>query len=175
LAKVLLPLGQPVIVLITLLFPKVGICKWISNGKTKISNEGYLFVKSSRAGCLLKDNYWKDFKMSFEMMFKFDDKFKKQKLFGLIFRAEDLDNYFMKQAHFFKAKCRIGLTHPPARQKEYNYGVEDGADAFAAGVPTMFFTSCMANSPTFGGGVGVIEPTAMPIDAAVLPAFACWR
>jgi arginase family enzyme len=35
----------------------------------------------------------------------------------------------MKQAHFFKAKCRIGLTHPPARQKEYNYGVEDGADA----------------------------------------------
>lgn len=35
----------------------------------------------------------------------------------------------MKQAHFFKAKCRIGLTHPPARQKEYNYGVEDGANA----------------------------------------------
>lgn len=35
----------------------------------------------------------------------------------------------MKKPHFFKAKCRIGLTHPPARQKEFNYGVEDGADA----------------------------------------------
>jgi arginase family enzyme len=35
----------------------------------------------------------------------------------------------MKTPHFFKAKCRIGLTHPPARQKEYNYGVEDGPEA----------------------------------------------
>lgn len=35
----------------------------------------------------------------------------------------------MSTPHFFKAKCRIGLTHPPARQKEFNYGVEDGADA----------------------------------------------
>ncbi len=35
----------------------------------------------------------------------------------------------MKTPHFFKAKSRIGLTHPPARQKEFNYGVEDGADA----------------------------------------------
>ena len=69
--------------------------KWISNGKTEISDEGYLFVKSSRAGCLLKGNYWKDFKMSFEAKFKSDDKFGNQKRFGLIFRAEDLDNYFM--------------------------------------------------------------------------------
>lgn len=35
----------------------------------------------------------------------------------------------MKIPHFFKAKCRIGLTHPPARQKEFNYGVEEGPDA----------------------------------------------
>lgn len=69
--------------------------RWISNGKTEISDEGYIFVKSSRAGCLLKDNYWKDFKMSFEVKFKSDDKFGDQKRFGLIFRAEDLDNYFM--------------------------------------------------------------------------------
>lgn len=34
-----------------------------------------------------------------------------------------------KTPHFFKAKSRIGLTHPPARQKEFNYGVEDGADS----------------------------------------------
>lgn len=69
--------------------------KWISNGKTEISDEGYLFVKSSRAGCLLKDSYWKDFKMSFEAKFKSDDKGGDEKRFGLIFRAEDLDNYFM--------------------------------------------------------------------------------
>lgn len=41
-----------------------------------------------------------------------------------------MDNFsLMRMPHFFKAKSRIGLTHPPARQKEFNYGVEDGADA----------------------------------------------
>ncbi len=56
----------------------------------------------------------------------------------------------MKKVHFFKAKCRIGLTHPPARQKEFNYGVEDGADSIltasflqqfpTAKVDTFFFS-----------------------------------
>jgi len=68
--------------------------KWIFNGKTGLANEG-LLIKSSRAGCLLKNNYWKNFKMSFEMKFSSDDKYGIQKRFGIIFRAEDLDNYFM--------------------------------------------------------------------------------
>jgi len=68
--------------------------KWIFNGKTELIDKTYLFIKSSRAGCLLKDYYWKDFRMSFEMKFKTDN-FRPQKAIGLIFRAEDLDNYFM--------------------------------------------------------------------------------
>lgn len=68
--------------------------KWIFNGKTELKDKAYLFVKSSRAGCLLKNYYWKDFKMSFEMKFQ-TDRFRPQKAIGLIFRAEDLDNYFM--------------------------------------------------------------------------------
>lgn len=35
----------------------------------------------------------------------------------------------MKSPHFFKANSRIGLTHPPVRQTEFNYGVEEGANA----------------------------------------------
>jgi len=72
--------------------------KWVFNGKTELTKEGYLFVKSSRAGCLLKNYYWKDFKMSFDMRFcnKDDKKIQNyQKRVGLVFRAEDLDNYFM--------------------------------------------------------------------------------
>jgi len=91
--------------------------KWISNGKTEISDEGYLFVKSSRAGCLLKDNYWKDFKMSFEAKFKSDDKFGDQKRFGLIFRAEDLDNYFMIEIGENEEKY-TELTEENGQEKE---------------------------------------------------------
>lgn len=68
--------------------------KWIFNGKTELTDNAYLFIKSSRAGCLLKNYYWKDFKISFEMKFS-PDNFRKQKLLGLVFRAADLDNYFM--------------------------------------------------------------------------------
>lgn len=68
--------------------------KWIFNGKTELINNTYLFVKSSRAGSVLKDYFWKNFRMSFEMKF-LPDNFRNQKLIGIIFRAKDLDNYFM--------------------------------------------------------------------------------
>ncbi|PIY94997.1 MAG: hypothetical protein COY68_00605 [Candidatus Levybacteria bacterium CG_4_10_14_0_8_um_filter_35_23] len=68
--------------------------KWVFHGKSEIVNNDYLFIKSSRAGCLLKNYYWKNFRMSFEMKFS-PDNFRNQKLISLIFRAEDLDNYFM--------------------------------------------------------------------------------
>ncbi len=58
----------------------------------------------------------------------------------------------MKIPHFFKAKARIGLTHPPVRQKEFNYGVEDGADAiltkeFLAGFPDAKVDSFFFSDP----------------------------
>jgi hypothetical protein len=65
--------------------------KWIFSGKPESEAISELSAKSSRAGCLLKNHYWKDFRMTFEMKFinNLDPKV------GIIFRAEDLDNYFM--------------------------------------------------------------------------------
>lgn len=66
--------------------------KWMFNGKTETSSRvDELFVKSSRAGCLLKTHLWQNFRMTFEM------KFEKglMQYVGIAFRAADLDNYFM--------------------------------------------------------------------------------
>lgn len=66
--------------------------KWIFNGKTETTAEvDELYVQSSRAGCLLKTHVWKDFRMTFEL------KFVKHlmKYIGIVFRAEDLENYLM--------------------------------------------------------------------------------
>lgn len=68
--------------------------KWIFNGKTEVTNETSLHVKSSRAGCLLENHYWKDFQMSFELK-NSPTEMGLQDLIGIIFRAEDLDNYFV--------------------------------------------------------------------------------
>lgn len=66
--------------------------EWIFNGKTEPNSVSELFVKSSRAGCLLENYIWKNFKMTFEMKFL---KNQPEKHIGLVFRAVDLDNYFM--------------------------------------------------------------------------------
>lgn len=98
-------------------------CKWIFNGRTGIVDDTYLCVKSSRAGSLLKDHYWKDFKISFEMKF-ITDNFRNEKQFGLIFRAEDLDNYFMleigEDAEEYKDKSKKAKSSikPHVRFKE---------------------------------------------------------
>lgn len=34
----------------------------------------------------------------------------------------------IKDPHFFKVKSRIGLTHPPIRHREFNFGVEEAPD-----------------------------------------------
>jgi len=96
--------------------------KWISNGKTEIVNNGDLLVKSSRAGCLLKNHYWKDFKISFEMKYS-PDKFGDQNRFGIIFRAEDLDNYFLieigENAEFYKTGNKIEINGEKEDEKKY--------------------------------------------------------
>lgn len=66
--------------------------KWIFNGCPKLMDEGNLAIQSSRAGCLLENYFWKNFRMTFEMKFMTE-----HKTIGLVFRAEDLDNYFMIQ------------------------------------------------------------------------------
>lgn len=65
---------------------------WIFNGKTETTARiDELYVKSSRAGCLLKTHVWKDFRMTFEL--KFMEHL--MKYVGIVFRAEDLENYLM--------------------------------------------------------------------------------
>lgn len=64
--------------------------KWIFNGSTVPENISDLKIQSSRAGCLLDNYFWKNFRMSFEAKFVHS-----MKIFGVIFRAEDLNNYFM--------------------------------------------------------------------------------
>ncbi|OGM74830.1 hypothetical protein A2382_03380 [Candidatus Woesebacteria bacterium RIFOXYB1_FULL_38_16] len=66
---------------------------WIFNGGCEFGPEK-LVINSSRSGCLLENYYWKDFTMSFDVKFEEND-IQKQKLFGIIFRAKDFDNYFM--------------------------------------------------------------------------------
>ena len=65
--------------------------EWIFNGRPELENSTDLHIQSSRAGCLLKNYLWKDFQITFEMKFV-DNPFKH---IGILFRAEDLDNYFM--------------------------------------------------------------------------------
>lgn len=66
---------------------------WIFNGKTRLleAEGSILQVNSSRAGCLLDRYLWKNFEMKFNM------RFIETKKIGIVFRAEDLENYFMLQ------------------------------------------------------------------------------
>ncbi len=67
--------------------------EWIFNGQSyTLSDPSRLIVRSSRAGCLLEKYLWKDFVISFEMKFLKDTPMKNV---GIIFRAKDLENYFM--------------------------------------------------------------------------------
>ncbi len=68
---------------------------WIWNGKTKPLSNSELYINSSRAGCLLKNFTWKSFKMTFKIRFKNQEEFNYDKHLGIVFRAVDLDNYFM--------------------------------------------------------------------------------
>jgi len=76
---------------------------WIYNGKTRIfeGNSSFLRVNSSRAGCLLDRYIWKNFEM------KFDMRFLERGIIGIVFRAEDLDNYFMLQLRREETSIKI--------------------------------------------------------------------
>jgi len=65
--------------------------KWLFSGSPEVTEASELLIKWTRAGCLLKDYSWKNFRMTCEL--KFLDNF--DQTVGLVFRAENLDNYFM--------------------------------------------------------------------------------
>lgn len=86
--------------------------EWIFNGKTEpLTKIDQLHVKSSRAGCLLKNYRWKNLRMTFDMQFA-KSRTRPMQNVGLIFRAGDLDNYFMLevfQDNAFDAQNITGL------------------------------------------------------------------
>lgn len=65
---------------------------WIYNGQPEIK-DGDLHITSSRAGLLFQKMLWKNCEISFEL--KFDKNLYPKQVVGIIFRAKDLDNYFM--------------------------------------------------------------------------------
>lgn len=66
------------------------ISKWIFQGSLKIEGE-FLEITASDAGCLIKDRLYKNFLMTFNL------KILNGGRAGIIFRAQDLENYLMIQ------------------------------------------------------------------------------
>lgn len=68
--------------------------KWVSQGGIKVSSApSSLIIENSNSGCLLKRK-WKNFEMKFDMMFESSTSYNR---LGIIFRADNLENYFMLQ------------------------------------------------------------------------------
>jgi len=65
--------------------------KWIFQGGNKVVDENppRLVIEQSNSGCLLSKYVWRDFEMNFEM--------RSANLFGILFRAQNLESYFMLQ------------------------------------------------------------------------------
>lgn len=80
--------------------------EWIFNGKTSPENVSDFRVEYSRAGCLLNTYLWKDLRMSFEAKHTTDT----NKNFGIIFRAEDLNNYFMIEVAESSINSRVRFS-----------------------------------------------------------------
>lgn len=89
--------------------------EWIFNGQSyALSDPSRIVIYSSRAGCLLKKYVWKDFVMSFEMRFLKDSP---QKNVGIIFRAKDLENYFMLEVIQFGELVKYIFVKPHVRSQ----------------------------------------------------------
>lgn len=79
--------------------------KWIFHGLNNIqTNSNTLVIKHSGSGCLLKDYLWKNFEMTFEMKFFSQEDIQPpdnihDESMGIIFRANNLDTYFMLEIY----------------------------------------------------------------------------
>lgn len=72
--------------------------KWDFQGNVRIwkLEKNVLNITDSQSGCILKNHYWKNLELTFQCMFPLgtDDQ-----VFGIIFRAQSLSDYFMIQIH----------------------------------------------------------------------------
>ncbi len=72
-----------------------GIC--LEEYKIKKENKQQLIVSLSNSGCLIPGK-WKNFEMSFDLIFPEEE----SRAVGIVFRAQDLENYFMLQIRAWK-------------------------------------------------------------------------
>lgn len=98
--------------------------EWIIQGgvrldvdKKKAIQSTSLVVALSNSGCLLKGDFWhfptvwKNFEMKFDLFLPSEE----GRAIGIIFRAKDLENYFMLQIRAWKAEDYIVLIKPHVR------------------------------------------------------------
>lgn len=70
--------------------------KWIYNGSSAlVTGPAGLDIKSTRAGTLLRRYLWSDFEMIFDFEYPPTSSSHTMNYLGIVFRAQDLDNYFM--------------------------------------------------------------------------------
>ena len=76
--------------------------KWNSTGAISVKDkpECGLLIKDSQSGCLLNSHVWRNFRMNFQMiylkdLFSDDEKYNVRRSVGILFRAQNLENYFM--------------------------------------------------------------------------------
>lgn len=80
--------------------------RWIFQGGIVVkSSPSRLVVKQSNSGCLLRSYVWKDFEMTFEMRFCEGA----SEALGILFRAEDLENYFMLQISHYSQDGKLRI------------------------------------------------------------------
>lgn len=82
------------------------ISKWIFQGSLKISGDS-LEITSSNSGCLIRDYLYKNFIMSFNL------KIPNGGRAGIIFRAQDLENYLMLQVEL----ADVSKINPVSKEK----------------------------------------------------------
>lgn len=92
---------------------------WIFNGKTAPENISDLRIEFSRAGCLLNNFFWKDFRMSFEAKY-----IHANKSFGIIFRAKDLNNYFMIEIANATINSRVRFSSGWEEVENFSHSIE---------------------------------------------------
>jgi len=96
--------------------------KWIFHGLNNIqTNPSSLIVRHSDSGCLLKNYLWKNFEINFEIKYfpEVTVKYKENngeiknkhidRSFGILFRANNLDSYYMVELHYKNETQKIWI------------------------------------------------------------------
>lgn len=93
--------------------------EWIFNGKSAPENTSDFRIEFSRAGCLLNTYFWKDLRMNFEAKHTHD-----VKSFGIIFRAEDLNSYFMIEVNESSVNPGVRFSSGWEEVENFNHSLE---------------------------------------------------